>query len=124
MASEKLYTPQRNNRKKENFMTINDDENIIPTSSLKKKDIGLGEISWKKFSNFALTFDPLEEKLTNEELSAIGEKIPKQEHNIKVLRAYLYNWQRIWNNKSYEPPQDFLQQAQEVMSWIHEKLPE
>jgi len=105
-------------------MTINDDENIIPTSSLKKKDIGLGEISWKKFSNFALTFDPLEEKLTNEELSAIGEKIPKQEHNIKVLRAYLYNWQRIWNNKSYEPPQDFLQQAQEVMSWIHEKLPE
>lgn len=105
-------------------MTIEDTEKIIATSSLKKNDVALGRISWESFSNFALTFAPLEEKLTNEELSEIGEKIPKREHNIKVLRAYLYNWQRIWNNKSHEPSKDFLHQAQEVMSWIYEKLPE
>lgn len=118
-----MYVHQ-NNREKEDFMTIKDNENIIATSSLKKNDVVLGRINWENFSNFALTFSPLKEKLTNEELSEIGENIPKREHNIKVLRAHLYNWQRILNNKSYEPSKDFLQQAQEVMSWIYEKLPE
>ncbi|WP_332878491.1 hypothetical protein [Massilia sp. S19_KUP03_FR1] len=36
--------------------------------------------------------------------------------------AFLYNWQRIQNNRTCDPSPDFLLQAQEVIGWIRVKI--
>ena len=95
---------------------------IIPTSLLKKTDIPKNNINWKYFSEFALSFDPLAENLTKEDLIEIGKNIPNKTQNIKVLRAQLYNWQRIWNNKTYPAPQSFLMKMNEIIFHIYQKV--
>jgi hypothetical protein len=94
----------------------------IATNDLQLSDIPGGRINWEKFSTFALTFDPLFENLTTDELSHLAEAAPRPSHDIKVLRAFLYNWQRIWNNKTYEAPSDFYVKVQEVLEWIRAAL--
>ena len=79
-------------------------------------------MNWCKFSFFALTFDPRAENLTPDELSQIGEKVPSANHNVKVLRAFLYNWQRIWNNTTEEPPMIFFVKVSEVIELIRSKI--
>jgi hypothetical protein len=95
---------------------------LIPTEDLQSSDLPRGRMNWNKFSSFALTFDPKAEHLTVDELTAIGEKIPSIKHNVKVLRAFLYNWQRIWNNTTEEAPASFFIKVQAVVELIREKL--
>lgn len=94
----------------------------ITTGDLQLSDIPRGRINWEKFSTFALTFDPLFENFTTDELSYIAEAAPRPSHDIKILRAFLYNWQRIWNNKTYEAPSEFYVKVQEVLEWIRAAL--
>ena len=84
-----------------------DDIKLITIENLKLSDLPSGRITWHNFSFFALTFDPRSENLNEQELACIGEKIPSPRHNLKVLRAFLYNWQRIWNNTTEEAPASF-----------------
>ena len=95
---------------------------LIPTENLQLSDLPRGKMNWTKFSFFALTFDPSTEHLTDDELAAIGEKLPATKHNVKVLRAYLYNWQRIWNNTTEEAPASFFMKVENVVELIREKL--
>jgi hypothetical protein len=79
-------------------------------------------MNWNKFSSFALTFDPKKEHLTADDLAAVGEKIPSARHNVKVLRAILYNWQRIWNNTTEEPPASFFIKVNDVVELMKNKI--
>lgn len=95
---------------------------LIATENLRTSDLPSGRMNWHKFSFFALTFDPRVEHLTADELVQIGEKVPNENHNVKVLRAYLYNWQRIWNNTTEEAPPSFFIKVHEVVEMIRAKI--
>jgi hypothetical protein len=95
---------------------------LIATGDLEFSDLPCGRMNWNKFSSFALTFDPKKEHLTADDLAAVGEKIPSARHNVKVLRAILYNWQRIWNNTTEEPPASFFIKVNDVVELMKNKI--
>lgn len=99
-----------------------DDLKRIATENLRYSELPQGRMNWEKFSSFALTFDPRKENLNPDELAQIGEKVPSANHNIKVLRAFLYNWQRIWNNHTTEPPTSFFVEVSAVIELIRVRM--
>lgn len=98
------------------------EDKVIPTIDLKISDLPEGRLTWSKFSRFALTFDPRGEELTVDDMAEISKNFPRVDHTIKILRAFLYNWQRIQNNKTYEPSFEFLSDAQILVDWIRLQL--
>jgi hypothetical protein len=100
----------------------NHDDGIIDTGKLTKSDVPVGRINWLKFSKFALTFDPKKENLNEREMVEIGLNRPNSTQDIKVLRAILYNRQRIQNNKTDDPPCNFFNEMRDLMKLIYDKL--
>lgn len=96
---------------------------IIRTEDLKKSDIPIGRINWKKFSDFALTFDPINESLSEQDLKTISTMKPCQSQSINVLRGFLYNSQRIWNHRSDDPDPITWQTIDSAIGWIRDKVP-
>lgn len=93
----------------------------IPTVDLHKRDIPSGRINWRKFSDFALTFDPTSESLSDLELQTISRMTPNQSHEINEL--FLYNSQRIWNHRSDDPDAKTWKTIENAIEWIREKVP-
>lgn len=94
----------------------------IMSDELKISDLPSGRINWHKLSRFALTFDPVAENVTDEEGLAISKMQPNEAHNIRELRGFLYNFQRLWNQRTYEPSINDWKTVEMVMIWIREKL--
>jgi hypothetical protein len=76
---------------------------IISTSDLRIEDIPHGNFKWSKFSNFALTFDPLSETMSEFDRVSLS-AIPSEKWTIVALRYFLYCWQRIANNQAELEP--------------------
>jgi hypothetical protein len=96
---------------------------LILTNDLKKQDIPTGILGWRQFSVFALTFNPRLDPLSEEEMVQMGQRDPQASHTLKSLRARLYNWQRIYNNRGSENvPPDFYHEVANVIGWIEGKL--
>lgn len=100
----------------------NDIDGIIDTENLTKGDVPVGRINWLKFSKFALTFDPRRENLNEREMVEIGLNRPNSMQGVKVLRAMLYNRQRIQNNKTDDPPCNFFNEMRDLIKLIYDKL--
>lgn len=96
---------------------------IIRTTDLCKRDLPIGKINWKTFSDFALTFDPINELLSELELQTISKMAPDQSHGINELRGFLYNSQRIWNHRSDDPDAKTWKTIESVIEWIRDKVP-
>lgn len=95
----------------------------IPTVDLRKRDIPSGRVNSRKFSDFALTFDPISESLSDLELQTISRMTPNQSHEINELRGFLYNSQRIWNHCSDDPDAKTWKTIENAIEWIREKVP-
>jgi hypothetical protein len=95
----------------------------ISTKALKRSDLPTGDIGWREFSTFALSFDPRIDPPIEEDMAQMGELDPKEAHTIRALRARLYNWQRIWHHHNYErPPPEFYADVRQVIGWIEKTL--
>lgn len=102
---------------------ISDSEEVILTTDLKKSHLPIGTIGWNEFSDFALTFDPRVDQLSEEEMAQMGERDPKESHTLRSLRARLYNWQRILNNQyNDDPSPEFYQKVSKIIGWMAVRL--
>jgi len=81
----------------ENFLKV------ISTRDLRIEDIPHGSFKWSKFSNFALTFDPLSEIMGEFDRVSLS-AIPSEKWTVVALRYFLYCWQRIANNQAELQP--------------------
>jgi hypothetical protein len=103
-------------------MVNSSDEEIILTCNLTLDDIPLFPLSRGEFSRFALSFDPQREPFNDVERTQFEENKPHPLHSLKVLRAYLYSWQRILNNKTYDDFERLRAEFEEITEWIRKCL--
>lgn len=92
----------------------------IATADLVQTDVPQGNFSWRTFSTFALTFDPLSE--ATDEFSQISAyATPSGTWAIVQLRYFLYCWQRIGNNQGGLMP-EAVDKVQAALSILRAKI--
>lgn len=92
----------------------------IATQDLRKNDVPEGSFNWSKFSEFALTFDPLSEA-TDEFDQMPASATPSDKWTAVALRYFLYCWQRIGNNRGGLRPVE-IGKVQAALSILHAKI--
>ncbi len=92
----------------------------IATQNLCKDDLPMGIFNWSRFSEFALTFDPISE--TIDELNHVPvSATPFDKWSVLTLRYFLYCWQRIGNNQGGLPT-DAIDKVQTALTILRAKI--